>query len=82
MERDAAKEWTASSRTERVESGTAVDQLVGEGNVVLKERKKKRQWQRAWVMGSTWRCWDAGLVREKVGFLWRDELTRVEFLPT
>jgi hypothetical protein len=26
MKRDAAKEWTASTRTERVVSGTAVDQ--------------------------------------------------------
>jgi hypothetical protein len=43
MDRDAVKEWTASTPTERVVTGNR-GSTDGEGNmVVLKERKKKRQ---------------------------------------
>lgn len=42
MERDAAKEWTTSTRTEGCFVWHSRGSTAGEGNVVLKERKKKR----------------------------------------
>jgi hypothetical protein len=47
MKRDAAKEWTASTRTGEgcIWHSLGSTRSV-KGNVVLKECKKKRQWQR------------------------------------
>jgi hypothetical protein len=61
MGRDAAKEWTASTRTERVATGTTVDQppVKGMWCEADVERTEEETTVTASVgdMGSIWRCW-------------------------
>src|SRR5436309_6978945 len=66
MDRDAAKEWTASTPTERVVTGNR-GSTAGEGNmVVLKEGKKKRQCSERGLWGIDLALLGCSLVREKV----------------
>jgi hypothetical protein len=77
MSRDAAKEWTANTCTERVATDTTVDQppVKGMWCEAGVERTQEETTATASVgdMGWIWRCWDAVFSAGK-RFPWLKEL--------